>query len=98
MGGGGGGGGGETNRGSESEMEKNECTSIIGQLIERGVAVLDNRKWAEPGSLSVNLGAGDCMDVTVPTAENPWDFYVHLVSFIAHCIHKLRRLGIYAMC
>ena len=75
------GGGGETSQGSASETDSNEIfTSVISQLIERGVAVLDNRKWAEPGSLSVNLGAGDCMDVTVPTAENPWDFYVHLVS------------------
>ena len=79
---GGGGGGRETSRGSESETENNDCTSIIYQLIERGVAVLDNRKWAEPGSLSMKLGAGDCMDVTVPTAENPWDFYVHLVSYL----------------
>lgn len=71
---------GESSRGSGSEGETNECTSVISQLIERGVAVLDNRKWAEPNTLSVNLGAGDCMDVTVSTAENPWDFYVHLVS------------------
>ena len=62
------------------EESDHSCSSVINQLIERGVAVLDNRKWAEPLTLSINLGAGDCLDVTVPTAENPWDFYVHLVS------------------
>ena len=70
----------QSSRGSGSEAETNEYTSVIDQLIERGVAVLDNRKWAESGSLSVNLGAGDCLDVTVSMAESPWDFYVHLVS------------------
>ena len=63
-----------------------ECSSIICQLIDRKVAVLDNRKWVEPHSLSVSLGKGDCLDVTVPTAENPWDFYVHLVSPLARYV------------
>lgn len=57
-----------------------ECSSVINMLIERGVAVMDSRKWGEPSSLSVNLGSGDCLDVMVPTAENPWDFHVHLVG------------------
>lgn len=74
-----GGEGGEASRGSTSEAESNEFTSVIDQLIERGIAVLDKRKWEEPGSRPVNLGAGDCVDVSVPTAENPWDFYIHLV-------------------
>ena len=65
--------------GCGTEEDDHSCSSLINQLIERGVAVLDNRKWAEPPSLSINLGAGDCLDVTVPTAENPWDFYVHQV-------------------
>ena len=72
-------GGRETSRGFASEAEGNEFTSVIDQLIERGVVVLDKRKWEESGSRPVNLGAGDCMDVSVPTAENPWDFCVHLV-------------------
>ena len=76
------GGGAETSRGSASEAEGSEFTSVIDQLIERGVVVLDKRKWEEPGSRPVNLGAGDCMNVSIPTAENPWDFYVHLVRLI----------------
>ena len=62
-----------------------ECSSVINTLMERGVAVMDNRKWEEPSSLSVSLGSGDCLDVTVPTAENPWDFYVHLVRLHEMC-------------
>ena len=66
-----------------------ECSSVINTLIERGVAVRDNRKWEEPSSLSVNLGSGDCLDVMVPTAENPWDFHVHLVRdtlYFVRCV------------
>lgn len=65
-------------RGAGGEV-MGECSSVINILIERGVAVRNSRKWEEPSSLSINLGSGDCLDVTVPMAENPWDFCVHLV-------------------
>lgn len=56
------------------------------------MAILDNRKWEEPLlPPSVNLGAGDCLDVTVPTAENPWDFYIHPVS-------QLLQYRLYSVC
>lgn len=46
-----------------------------------GVAIRGRRKWVESGiPPSVTLATGDMIDVTVPVAENPWDFYVHSVS------------------
>ena len=85
----------ESHGSEDGEVEG--CSSIIGQLIDRGVAVLNNRKWVEP-HFSVSLGVGDCLEVTVSTAENPWDFYVQLVSpMILSCtlpVGVVNRLGI----
>ena len=66
-----------------------ECSSVINTLIERGVAVRNNRKWEEPPSLSINLGSGDCLDVTVPTAEHPWDFHVQLVRLMLCSLSRM---------
>lgn len=56
-------------------------TSISNQLVSMGVAIRGKRKWEDPDiPPPVTLATGDVIDVKVVVAENPWDFYIHIVS------------------
>ena len=59
-------------------------TSVSAQLVNSGLAIRGvQRPRQETIPPHVTLGCSDTRDVVVPVAENPHDFFVHIVSVCA---------------
>lgn len=62
-------------------LTKNGYASVGATLVSKGLAVRGHKKQTEEGiPRHCTLGCGDTRQVTVPVAENPFDFFVHIVS------------------